>query len=554
MPVKKKVLFLLALSWLFFIVLFPCNSFSQPISKYIFGQNAWMPDSVGAVKCWGQLHNKWADIQKSGATIIRFGGIAPDENYPTPYQYLKMIDSIRVKGMEPMIQASFHNYKYTKEQAADLVKYINIEKKRKIKYWIIGNEPNLEYKFTSASQVGPYIKSFASAMKAVDPTILIIGPELAWYDVPIINGITTPDGPDDVTGKDASGNFYLDIISFHAYPLLDGAKTFSEVTTKLTSAGGFEDNIVSLSNRVKTCNTYHSRGSNPIKMGITEANINYNNPANDELYGLGANSFTGGQFWAEMMGIAMKRGVDFFNFWSVIEGNSVQSNIGFMDDNGKKPSYYHFKMLADNFYGNYCSSTDNQTSVKTFASIDSNQVAVLILNQDPTGDYSFNIRLNTETITGNDFLKINVNAGLGKECKGSIPKQSSLILLFDKNGVLKKRIEYKLSGNADLNLPPMETILLTTGNPLQDSPLIVNAYPNPAERDFFIEIDGISDEEVVISISNELGQVVFHKKCRVNDKHLKEKIELEELTHGLHFVQIKGKNQLINNKILVKGI
>ncbi len=179
--------------------------------------------------------------------------------------------------------------------------------KRKIKYWVIGNEPDHAYQYTNASQVSVYLKAYASAMKAVDPTIVTIGPETAWYNANILNGLTTPGGPDDVTGKDTSGRYYLDIISFHVYPF-GGKQTRNEVISKLTAAGSYESNITSLSSRLKTCNSYHGRtGNSVLKIAVTEANIGYLNPSTDDLTGLGGNSFIGGQFWIEMMGIAMKK-------------------------------------------------------------------------------------------------------------------------------------------------------------------------------------------------------------------------------------------------------
>ncbi|MDQ3048794.1 MAG: hypothetical protein M3R27_14685, partial [Bacteroidota bacterium] len=173
---------------------------AQPISAKIFGQNAWMPDTIGnASACieppcilYGKLHNNWTKIQQSSTSIIRFGGIAPDRNKPTNYQYLRIIDSVRAKGMEPIIQVPFYNYRYTAVQAANIVYYLNVTKGKNIKYFIIGNEPDLKYSFTTAAQVAAYIKPFATAMKNVDPTIQIIGPECAWYNSGILNGLTNP--------------------------------------------------------------------------------------------------------------------------------------------------------------------------------------------------------------------------------------------------------------------------------------------------------------------------------------------------------------------------
>lgn len=442
---------------------------SQTISNDFFGVNAWMPDTIGnyfacpEAPCYfnGKLHKNWQKVKASGATIVRFGGISADRNRPTNFQYIRMIDSIRENGMEPIIQVPFFNNRYTAQQAADIVRYINVIKGKNIKYWIIGNEPNLSYSYTTAAQVANYFKPFASAMKNVDPSILIIGPEPAWYDQTMINGLTTPGGASDITGKDGAGRYYLDILSFHTYPF-NGTQTRAQVVSKLTSAGSLNDNLSALNARLAAANSYHGRtGSSALKTAITEANIDYKNSSTDNLNGVGANSFIGGQFVAEMMGIGMKNGLDIFNLWSVVEGNSTALNIGFLDNStgNKKPLYYHFKLLADNFRGNYVNGTTNQVNVKSFACQDGQQVAVMILNEDLTNNFNYTVRLNTTAIAGTSALKINANAGLAKEYTDVIQNQSTTLLLFDASGNIIKKSEYKLSGNANLNLPPTVTVL-----------------------------------------------------------------------------------------------
>lgn len=442
--------------------LFSTESFAQNISSKLFGQNAWMPDTIGTRVYNGQLHKKWNDIKSSGAALVRFGGIGPDQNKPSYYQYIKMIDSIRVKGMEPMMQVPYNKNIYTAAQAADIVKFINITKGRNVKYWVIGNEPDLSYGYTTAAQVAAYIKAFAYAMKQVDPSILIVGPEVAWYNTNIINGLTSPGGPDDITGKDAAGRYYLDIISFHTYPF-NGTQTRSDVITKLTAPGAYQDDLTALNSRVATCNTYHSRtGDAILKVAVTETNVNWQNPLTDNLNSVGANSFIGGQFWAEVVGISMKKGVEFVNFWSVIEGNSVTNNIGFLNTNNtKKPSFYHYKMLSDNFSGAYCDGSDNQAEVKTFGCKNDSQVVVMILNQSLTSDFAYTVNLNKDNAVATGSLKINIDANLNKEYSSIIQNQSSTLLVFDKSGNILKKIEYKLNGNADLNLAPTVTNLVS---------------------------------------------------------------------------------------------
>jgi hypothetical protein len=542
---------------------------AQVISNHFFGENAWMPDTIGnANACteppcvlYGKLHKQWSNIKSSGASIIRFGGITPDKNMPTNYQYIKMIDSIRAKGMEPVIQVPFCNYRYTALQAADIVHFINVVKGKNIKYWIIGNEPNLGYSYTTAHQVASYIKPFASAMKNADPSILIIGPETAWYDQAIINGLTTPNGPDDITGKDAAGRYYVDIISFHTYPF-NGSQTRAQVNTKLTSSGSLQDNLIALNARVASCNSAHGRtGAFALKTAITEANINWQNSASDNLNGVGANSFIGGQFVAEMLGISLKQGVDFVNLWSVVEGNNTALNIGFIDPqtNIKKPLYYHFQMMAQNFKGSMADATSNQVNVKTFACKSATQISVMIMNEELSTNYNYTVRLSNSTVSGNNPLKIAVNAGVNIEYNESIQAQSSLVLTFNTAGVLIKKTVYSLSGNAVANQPPTVTTYGTTGVEettalnTDNTKFDINLYPNPTAGKLTVALNKANDEDKVIDVEmvNLVGQMVYQKKAEFKDG--KELIDLQEgVANGVYIVRVKDGEKVVTKKIVLE--
>jgi hypothetical protein len=542
---------------------------AQVISDHFFGENAWMPDTIGnANACtdppcvlYGKLHKQWGAIKQSGAQIIRFGGITPDKNMPTNYQYIKMIDSIRAKGMEPVMQVPFHNYRYTAQQAADIVHFINGVKGKNIKYWIIGNEPNLGYSYTSAHQVASYIKPFASAMKNADPSILIVGPEVAWYDQGIINGLTTPNGPDDITGKDAAGRYYIDIISFHTYPF-NGSQTRAQVLSKLTSAGSLQDNLIALNARIASCNSAHGRtGTAKLKTAITEANINWQNPSSDNLNGVGVNSFVGGQFVAEMLGISLKQSVDFVNLWSVVEGNNTALNIGYIDPQtgNKKPMYYHFQMMAQNFRGNMVEATSNQTNVKTFASKSGTQINVMIMNQELSTNYNYTVRLSNSTVSGNNALKIAVNAGVNIEYNESIQSQSSLVLTFNTAGVLIKKTVYTLSGHANSNQPPTVTTYGATGVEetaaagMDNSKFDINLYPNPTAGKLTVALNKANDEDKVIDVEmvNLVGQMVYQKKAEFKDG--KELIDLQEgVANGVYIVRVKDGEKVVTKKVVLE--
>jgi hypothetical protein len=263
-------------------------------------------------------------------------------------------------------------------------------------------------------------------------------------------------GADDITGTDSNGRYYVDIISFHLYNGFGGSQTRSQVISTLMSSTGLNADLADLKARLAACDSYHGRtGGNVLQMAVTEANVNHQNPSGDSLTGVGAKSFLGGQFWAEVLGIAMRQGVAFVNFWSTIEGDE----LGYISGDGttKRPSYYHFQMVAQNFRGSSVAVTDNQANVKTFGAEDVDQTAVMIMNQDQSSSFNYTVRLDTGAVSGLNPLKINVDAGVAAEYNGTISTESSIVLIFDASGAIKKKIEYKLNGHANSNLPPAVT-------------------------------------------------------------------------------------------------
>ena len=437
------------------------SSVSGGIPPHFFGINAWMPARIGNEDKGGKLEEKWQEIADSGVKIMRYGGIAVDrvQHDLNPdwtvvrNQYLALVDAMRSRGIEPYLQVPYWGGTYSAAQAAALVTFINgPPNSRGVKYWSIGNEPDLDkdnypYKPVTTAKIAGYIRSFSAAMKAADSTIRILGPELTWGNPALLDPLTTCDGTgDDITGADPlTGRYYVDIISFHAYHSMGGGQSRSDVVGKLAPSGGFQQRLSALKTRLTGC---HNRtGLNAILIAVTETNAGHQNTndyeSSSDIGGVDAKSFLGGQFWAETLGVCMQQGVDFVTFWSVVEGDEL-GYIGH-DSGAKRPSYYHFQMMAKNFRGSVVTATDNVDNVKSFAAKDSDQVAVMILNEEESTDLSYTVRLNTTAIA-TSTLKVNVNAGMTGETSGTIDRQSSIVLIFDAAGALRKKIEYKRYG------------------------------------------------------------------------------------------------------------
>lgn len=437
---------------------FACNTYlgaqenpHPAISPVFFGQNAWMPDSVDTVKYYGQLHFLWEEVAESGVRLIRVGGRAMDSIRLSSYQLIKMVDSIRTYGMEPILQVPYFKNKYSAEQAAEMVLLLNISLKKNVRFWSIGNEPDLyTTPYNDIDTIVNYTRRFAAAMKAADSTIKIIGPACSGFipnDYAKLVG-----GSKNITGLIPGHTYcYVDYVDFHIYPLQKGTQLYyRQVFDKMLEPYGFKDKLYKLSMYAHLASTSANRGdslNNPVKTAITEFNIDYLNPLNDTFFGLGAESFVGGQFWAEAIRYCLRDSLSFLNFWSIREGGSTPTNIGYLDaDNGGafQPTFHHFRELSKNFSGNFLRDTSNQLYLKAITAKSNEGIHVMILNQDSAAyDSVYTIFMDwSDTPTGNRWIKI--DAGLtGRIFEDTLGYMSTVHLAFDNYGNISQKTWYR---------------------------------------------------------------------------------------------------------------
>lgn len=502
----------------------PANATTQPdtlvgtrISPLFFGQNAWLPWKIGAEVKYGDLEELLcgasyildgdlqggpclhAEVQASGVKLMRYGGKGVDQYYVpdsgaadarSSAQYLTMVDNMRANGIEPLLEVPWFDGAYLNgdlaknaEQAADLVRYINITHDRCGRYWTIANEPdryesNLDPAMDPtdiAANIASYFKEYVTAMRDVDPTIVIVGPDLATYDLnddptnPTINPTIMSElltGGSDICGSylgaDGNNHYYLDVVDFHTYPFPnEDLITHTPVTQTRQEvidqpSDGFQKKLNDLKALLDLCNSNRPAES-VLKMAVTEINVEYLNPADLSLSGVSAQSFLAGQYWADVMNVGMKNGLEFMAFWSVKEGGPPQ--LGYIaagDDNTKLPTYYHYQMLAQNFRGVYAAATSvkvfggDAPNMKAFGAKDVDQIVVMLLNESQgTLPLTYTVRLDTAPVTGNNALKVNIAAGVsqqyGTPAGGKLAPESTVMLVFDASGTLQRRHVYDLS-------------------------------------------------------------------------------------------------------------
>ena len=336
---------------------------AQQISSNLVGTNVWYIDPSEQV---------WNLTKECGVKTIRIGGHAYDKKMPSNDTLLDWVRKIQAMGAEPVIQVSKYE---PAEVAAALVKLFNIEKHegiKPVKYWNIGNEPWLQAnrppQSTMGSMVEEYFKPISAAMKAVDPSIKIYGPNecdyMDYYD-------DLFGGKNDITGKvPGKDYYYCDGLTWHRYPQGNG-----DPATE--GANDFKVRSAKTKAKVDQINKLHNRkGEDALQWGIGE----YNSKGGPEVH-----SWGNGQMFGAVLGYCMEYEANFATSWSMFEhgGDRKGSDFSFIDGANMSPraSYWHMQLVAKYFLGKYLNGIVQDTNFIVYGAQKDDQTSVMIMNR-----------------------------------------------------------------------------------------------------------------------------------------------------------------------------
>ncbi|HEX2952931.1 MAG TPA: glycoside hydrolase family 44 protein [Bacillota bacterium] len=336
----------------------------QPIGANAYGQNYW---------CWAQGYSNPIQGTESQAAalkvnVLRAGGYNNDAQTPNLWdttQVDRYIAYCRTANAEPIFQVSIING--TSTDAANWVNYCNKVKSYNVKYWIIGNEPDL-YATQNPGKPGytvnNYIsdfKAYAAAMKAVDPTIKVMGPELSWK-YQIGNGSN-----DWFTPFMEQCHDDVDIVTFHRYP-------FAPQNSTITNAMSDAPNMRSLIRTLRTVVDTYAGTSKPL--AITEANITYDGDPAKSTQSASPNTYYASLWVADSMGVALEEKLWTNAYWSMAEGWT----ISFLDSNKQpKPIYYGLYMYTNYFGTSLVRPTSVPTGLSVYASRDTGNSKTILM-------------------------------------------------------------------------------------------------------------------------------------------------------------------------------
>jgi hypothetical protein len=292
-------------------------------------------------------------------------------------------------------------------------------------------------------------------------------------------------GTADITGTISPGLYYVDIISFNIYPFQTETYwqtghaggtpiTRADVVGYLRSTNRFADDLDHLASLINTAGR-----TGTLDVAVTEANISFEQDRSNRGVGdLGPGSFLAGQFWAEMLGVAMEKGVKFVSFWSTIEGtggNTYLTDIGYLGtelsdsdpspSNVKRSTYYHFEMIANHFKGEVATATYSASNFKVFASKHCTGPVVLLMNQETSSSITFDLRLdNTPFTPGSGAIAINIDADVPRKILNqTIGPKTTWLLVLEECGRVKKKIIYSEAINLAGDPPATPAISSSLG-------------------------------------------------------------------------------------------
>ena len=338
------------------------------------------PSSVGAAVVspllWGTNYwrEDWPDdvvmrALELNLKLVRWGGLERDLTPKTARQVDRFISLARNCRAEPLIQARL--LRSAPEEAAALVRYVNVEQGYGVKYWAIGNEPDLWDRFHwGGVSWGPYPidrfnrdwRAFFSAMKEVDPSIVIVGPDLAskfHLDDPAHDWLT----PFLLANGDV-----VEAVSLHWYPF-KGDEHCPEVL--LREPGRFEAWIGQINGHVRMVT------GREIPLAVTETNLTWDWNATGE--GSGASIYAGVRL-ADVLGISARHRLFMLNTWCMFSDAGL-SMLGSSADQ-MRPTYYAMLAYAA-FGGSLVTAMSGRAGVSIYASRDTREgrVAVVLVNR-----------------------------------------------------------------------------------------------------------------------------------------------------------------------------
>ena len=323
------------------------------ISPYVLGANYGAFAELGA--------ENLDDAKKSGITFLRWpGGHWGDLNDVRPVQvdYFVGISKNLMKA-EPSISVRMPGG--SPGQAAQLVQYVNIDMQYGVRYWSIGNEPNLfnpEFPDWSAERYAKEWREFALAMKAVDPKIVLYGPDINQFVGDAAGNPQEGNGREYLVKFLKVNGDLVDVVTVHRYPFPVNGKcqTCPGVTKE-----DLRDNTPEWDRIIPNLHALIVDTIGTDKpVGVTEFNLDYTNIVGTDT---SPDSFYGAIWMADVLGRMIRQRPELLSVWLLKANTAGHGLLGSFDI---RPTYQIYQIYKR--FGNHLLvATSDEEYVSLFA-------------------------------------------------------------------------------------------------------------------------------------------------------------------------------------------
>jgi hypothetical protein len=417
------------------------TSLTGGISPTFFGQSFAVPMSGDPIAMMGSVREKVSGL---GLGVLRLTGTTLrqwtwEEQKDLLDAFVAYARSIKA---EPMIEIPIHRGVPT--DGARWVQYCNLERKYGVRYWTVGNEPDLYAEKGadagfSGYNVYDYINDFReiyNAVKRSDPTILVLGPELAWK--------YTSGEEDWLTPFVRYDGDIVNLISIHHYSAVKrsdgGPRTILEdvrrETTLLRSlkdrTAGNSENFIPLV--VTGGNVCAEPGSGTVTARVSatptitialadewprKKGAPRRSTARTSQEVTGPDSFWAALWVADMAGVLLRENVG-MGFYSTLKGNEYTDFLG---PETPRPIYWALKIVATRMKGRPVWAQVDNNEVSTYAAQDPDTKDLVLLIINKGDDY-----YHPTMLLNGGAADLSVDAGLDEKFDQELPDHSIVVL------------------------------------------------------------------------------------------------------------------------------
>ncbi len=306
----------------------------------------------------------------AGLTFVRFpGGAVADQGDLRPFDIDMLMAICKVLGAEPSVQVRLRGG--SPQAAADLVRYVNVERGYGVRHWYIGNEPSL-YDDYDVATLNREWRAIAEAMLAVDPDLILIGPEPhQWTGLPE-STLYDREGVEWVAGFLEANGDLVDVVAVHRYPfprsmgdpgttIADLRENAAEWTHLITRLRGLSEQVT---------------GRQDLRFAVSEVNSHWSRTA----YGEATNdSRMNAVWWADVLGKLIYDGAYMVGFFD-LQSSDARGSWGLFSNSAPRPTYYTYLLYAA-FGDELVAARSTVPHVSAYAAVrDDGALTVLLTN------------------------------------------------------------------------------------------------------------------------------------------------------------------------------